>query len=249
MSNNSSMSDTPRARWDRQYRKTIQSGVTHWTDRWTYVFIEPLRAADAKRILDMGCGYGNEVCTLSKEGFEVTGLDISEASISHAQSQTQSANFIVGDMAEKLPFRDDCFDAIMSNVAAHMFSDSITRVLFSEVKRMLRPDGLFLFHLNSTEDRPLRAKWSPPVREIELNYILEKGGGTMHFFSRAYLLELLSDWHPVNLEHIEILKHEEKGKYNHFVIEDYQGNKYNPLSLLEKGFIPAKRVWRGIIRS
>ncbi len=119
MSNNSSMSDTPRARWDRQYRKTIQSGVTHWTDRWTYVFIEPLRAADAKRILDMGCGYGNEVCTLSKEGFEVTGLDISEASISHAQSQTQSANFIVGDMAEKLPFRDDCFDAIMSNVAAH----------------------------------------------------------------------------------------------------------------------------------
>lgn len=47
------------------------------------------------------------------------------------------------------------------------------------------------------------------MREIEPNYILEEGGGIMHFFSRAYLLELLIDWETVNLEHVKILKHQE----------------------------------------
>jgi hypothetical protein len=85
-----------------------------------------------------------------------------------------------------------------------MFDDARTRALFTEVRRIVQPQGLFLFHVNALEDRPLRAKRKPPVRELAPNYILEADGQTMHFFSAAYLRELLTGWGEVYLELIEI---------------------------------------------
>jgi ubiquinone/menaquinone biosynthesis C-methylase UbiE len=41
----------------------------------------------------------------------------------------------VADIAQRLPFTDEGFDAVMSNVAMHMFPDGVTRALFAEVRR------------------------------------------------------------------------------------------------------------------
>jgi SAM-dependent methyltransferase len=108
-------------------------------------------------------------------------------------------------MARRLPFGSATFDAVMSNVAIHMFSDQITRELFREIRRIVRSNGLFVFHVNSTEDALIRAERHPTIREIEPNYFLERDGQTMHFFSKEYLLLLLSDWKDVELKHYEIL--------------------------------------------
>ena len=60
------------------------------------------------------------------------------------------------------------------------------------LQRLVRPAGLFLFHVNALEDRPLRARWQP-ARELEPDYVAEESGQTVHFFSEAYLRELLRD--------------------------------------------------------
>jgi SAM-dependent methyltransferase len=184
---------------------------------------------------------------LSKEGFDVTGSDFSIEAVIYAQSMIgPDAKFIVADMAEKLPFSDSCFDAVMSNVAAHMFSDSITRSIFSEVKRILRPLGLFLFHVGALEDRSLRPRYKQG-REIEPNYVVAEDGGTKHFFSKEYLLELLSDWQDVHLEPVEILYNESQEQFKHLVVNNDQGKRQR-ISLLERGFVLRRFLWRGIIR-
>ena len=218
------MSYAPRTHWDRFFKTLFQSGDDlDWGDQWTAPFMEPLREAGVRSVLDLGCGSGNEVFRLAQEGFEVTGLDFSEEAITRARSKSgPRAEFVVADMGKTLPFSDTSFDAVMSKVAAHMFSDSITRSLFSEVARMLRTGGLFLFHLHSLKERPLRARRRPSVREIEENLVLEEDGRTVHFFSREYLRELLSGWRTVDLEPVE-LRHRETGE-------------------------PVKRVWRGVAR-
>jgi SAM-dependent methyltransferase len=194
-----------------------------WGHQWTGAFLEPLRQADVGSILDLGCGTGNEVMQFTRAGFAMTGLDYSSEAIGQARSKAGSkATFVVADMAQALPFPTATFDAVMSNVAAHMFCDAITRALFAEVRRVVRPGGLFLFHVNALEDRPLRAKRISPVREMEANYVLEQTGQTMHFFSKEYLLDLLAEWREVNLEAVVILDRE-TGQ-------------------------PFKQVWRGVVQ-
>ena len=234
--------------WNQTYLGLDHTG---FGDRWTTAFLGALAEHGVERILDLGCGLGSEVMALARKGYDVMGLDYSSEAISIARSKCGPAQrFIEADMAEPLPFPNDHFDAVMSNVAAHMFPDRITRSLSAEVGRIVRTGGLLLFHLNSLEDRPLRALAKPVERELEEDFVLESDGQTMHFFSKAYLLDLLSDWEELELVPVEILRHGDHGKYLHRVMEGYPGWEDNEErnALLDEGYKPIKRVWRGVFR-
>ena len=191
--------------WDQYFRGLREAGDDlDWEGRWTEPFLAPLREAGTRTILELGCGTGNDAARLAREGYAVTAIDLSAEAIERAQATFGArASFLVADMAAPLPFRDSSFDAVMSNVALHMFPDSVTRSLFAEVRRLVRPDGLFLFHVNALEDRALRARWRA-ARELEQDYVLEESGQTMHFFSEPYLRELLLEWSELRLDPIEI---------------------------------------------
>ncbi|AUB41888.1 Ubiqui/menaqui biosynthesis C-methylase UbiE [Nostoc flagelliforme CCNUN1] len=202
--------------WNQFFTKLKNTSTDlDWGNQWTKVHLPFLNAAKVKTVLDLGCGTGNDVLRLVQQGFTVTGLDFSDEAVRQGREKSEKlgldAQFVVADMAKPLPFNKATFDAVMSNVAIHMFSDRITRELFKEIRRIIRPNGLFVFHVNSTEDVLVRAERHPPMREIEPNYFLERHGQTMHFFSQEYLLDLLSDWKNVELKHYEIL-HEQTGK-------------------------------------
>jgi SAM-dependent methyltransferase len=208
--------------WDGYFRTLRQSGEDlDWGGRWVEPFLRPLREVGARSMLELGCGTGNDAARLARLGYAVTALDCSTEAIERARARFGSAvDFVVADMAIPLRFPDGSFDAVMSNVALHMFPDAVTRSIFAEVSRVVRLEGLFLFHVNALEDRPLRERWRPVARELEDDYVLEREGQTMHFFSEAYLRELLEDWREVRLDWIEI--------------PDRESDE------------PFKRVWRGV---
>ena len=207
--------------WDQFFRQLRESGEDlDWEGRWTGPFMVPLAEAGSRTVLELGCGTGNDAARLARGGYSVTAIDVSAEAIAQARARFgSSVRFLVADMTGRLPFPDGSFDAVMSNVALHMFPDLVTRSVFAEVRRVVRPDGLFLFHVNALEDRALRARWRPVARELEKDYVLEQSAQTMHFFSEAYLRELLRDWRELRLDLIEI-PHRETGE-------------------------PFKRVWRG----
>jgi SAM-dependent methyltransferase len=148
--------------WDPFFRQRLESGDDlDWGGLWTAPFLIPLRKAGAHSILELGCGTGNDAARLAGEGYSVTATDLSGEAIGHARARFGSmVRFMVADMTKRLPFPDGDFDAVMSNVAMHMFPDDVTRAVFAEVGRLVRPGGLFLFHVNALEDRPLRASRS-----------------------------------------------------------------------------------------
>jgi SAM-dependent methyltransferase len=209
--------------WNRYYQERLASGDDlDWQGQWTRPFLLPLRDAGAHTVLELGCGTGNDAARLAREGYSVTAVDVSAEAVCQAQAKFDStARFIVADMSQRLPFPGSAFDAVMSNVALHMFPDQVTRSVFREVQRVVRAGGLFLFHVNALEDRPLRAR-SRPARELEHDYVLEESGQTMHFFSEAYLRDLLGDWQDLRLAPVPIPDNE-TGE-------------------------PFKQVWRGIAR-
>ena len=210
--------------WDSYYRSLRDAGDDlDWGGRWTAPFLDPLRQAAARTVLELGCGTGNDAARLAGEGYAVTAVDLSTEAIEAARTRHRAvADFKVADVTKPFPFADSRFDAVMSNVALHMFPDDLTRVVFAEIARVLRLDGLFLFHVNALEDRPLRARKLSVVREPEANFIVEETGQTMHFFSDDYLRELLHGWRHLDLELVQIT-HRKTG-------------------------LPYKWVWRGICR-
>jgi SAM-dependent methyltransferase len=208
--------------WDGFFRGRRETGDLDWGGLWTSPFLGPLREAGVRTVLELGCGTGNDAARLAAEGFAVTATDFSSEALEQARAKYgSSVSFKVADMAQPLPFPDGGFDSVMSNVAMHMFPDSITRAVFTEVERLVRPGGLFVFHVNSLEDRPLRAH-RLPARELEPDYVVEESGQTMHFFSAAYLRELLAGWQELQLVSV-LIPHRDTGE-------------------------PYKHVWRGIAR-
>jgi SAM-dependent methyltransferase len=207
--------------WNRFYRQRRESDEDlDWGGRWTGPFLIPLREAGVQTVLELGCGTGNDAARLAGEGYAVTAIDLSGEAIAYARARFGAlARFMVADMTQPLPFPDGDFDAVMSNVALHMFPDGVTRAVFAEVGRLVRPGGLFAFHVNALEDRPLRAR-RLPARGLESDYVAEDSGQTMHFFSEAYLRELLGGWREVQLASVSI-PHRQTGE-------------------------PYKHVWRGV---
>jgi SAM-dependent methyltransferase len=202
--------------WDQFYCQRRESGEDlDWEGLWTRPFLVPLRQAGARTILELGCGTGNDAARLAAEGYSVTAIDVSGEAIGQAQAKFGSlARFLVADITQPLAFPDGSFDAVMSNVAMHMFPDGVTRALFAQVGRLVHAGGLFLFHVNALEDRPLRARWLP-ARELEPDYVVEESGQTMHFFSEAYLRELLGGWQEVQLVSVPIRRSETGELFKH----------------------------------
>ena len=209
--------------WDQFFRQRLKAGQDlDLAGVWTRPFLLPLRQAGVRTILELGCGTGNDAARLAAEGYSVTAIDVSGVAIGQAQARFGSlARFLVADMTRRLPFPDGSFDTVMSNVAMHMFPDEVTRAVFAQVGRLVRAGGMFVFHVNSLEDRPLRAR-KLPARELEPDYVAEESGQTMHFFSEAYLRELLAGWQQAQLVPVPV-PHRKTGE-------------------------PFKHVWRGIAR-
>jgi SAM-dependent methyltransferase len=209
--------------WDQFFRQRLASGADlDWGGLWTEPFLLPLREAGARTVLELGCGTGNDAARLAREGYAVAAIDVSTEAITRASARFGSmVHFVAADMTQRLPFADEGFDAVMSNVAMHMFPDDVTRTLFAEVGRLVRRGGLLLFHVNALEDRPLRAR-SLRARELEPDYVVEESGQTMHFFAEAYLRELLGGWRELRPDSVSI-PHRQTGE-------------------------PFKQVWRGVAR-
>lgn len=110
------------------------------------------REHDVKKILDLGCGTGRNLFFLSMQGFEIHGIDLSKTAIAEIKKicgnipeRNRTGSEIglnTGDIFSRLPFDDDCFDAIISVQALQHSDEKGIIYAISEIKRVLKPGGL-----------------------------------------------------------------------------------------------------------
>src|SRR5260370_6671470 len=190
--------------WDSYHAMGEEVNPQGW---WVPNLLPFLTTAGARAVLDVGCGTGGDAVSLARSGFQVTAMDYSEVALARARAKAKASGVVVdfqqGDMALPFPFADSDFDAVMSNVALHMFDDQTTRRIIGEMRRVLRPSGLLLLHVNSTEDMPYREKRLGGVRAPTLgpNFYPEANGQTMHFFSNEDFQYVLADLALLDLPH------------------------------------------------
>jgi len=105
-------------------------------------FYERLNVAPGCQLLDVACGSGQLALLASKDGAEVTGVDIAGNLVERAQVRAQAeglnARFEEAD-AESLPFDDASFDVVVSLIGA-MFAPRPNHVA-KELLRVCVPGG------------------------------------------------------------------------------------------------------------
>src|SRR5215210_2026881 len=106
------MTYAPPEYWDRVFRVLRErGGDLDWGDQWVTPFLEPLRSAGARAVIELGCGTGNDAGRLARAGFAVTGLDYSREAIAQAREKLGGTlRFVIADLAVALPFRDASAD-------------------------------------------------------------------------------------------------------------------------------------------
>lgn len=109
-------------------------------DQAVSALVDAVNAKNGYRALDVCCGPGNVSEALKSRGCDVSGLDFSPAMLALARKRVPGANFVEGD-AQDLPFQDNEFDIVVSNLGICHIPDQ-PRAL-SEVHRVLRPSGRF----------------------------------------------------------------------------------------------------------
>ena len=141
-----------------------------------------------QRILELGCGSGRDAVFLQGRGHSVTATDFSEFAIDANISFHEASGvvFSVQDLRTPLAFSDADFDAVYARLSLHYFPDGVTRDIFREIHRVLRPAGKFLFTCRSTDDL-LHGQGD----EIGPG-LFRSEGQIRHFFSQEYTKDVLS---------------------------------------------------------
>ena len=139
-------------------------GAKRWLfDAWSYVYDLPivqrltyrpvhdavlheLREEPPRTVLDLGCGTGLLSQRIGRElpRVRVVGCDFSLGMLRSARANGEGSTWVQGD-AQRLPFRDARFDALVSTEAFHWFPDQPAAQ--AECFRVLAPGGRLLVAL------------------------------------------------------------------------------------------------------
>lgn len=123
-----------------------------WNSYWrtyelpihAYLSLKPSAQQEAK-LLDFGCGPGDNSLRFSRVGFKVTGFDISENNIKSCRNlfeRNSTPGTFVVSVAEQLPFADETFDVVAGVDILHHVD--IVRSI-NEVRRVLKTNGVAVF--------------------------------------------------------------------------------------------------------
>jgi len=166
-----------------------------WLNRWLPLLRE---RAGTDVVLEIGCGHGDDTAILANAGLNVFAFDLSHTAVSVTSVRVPSATVQCRDLREPFPEQVRDMGAIVASLSLHYFAWDETQALVQRIHSTLRPGGILLCRLNSTQDHNFGASGHA---ELEPNLFLVEGN-PKRFFDKASV-ELLFDkgWNKLSMEH------------------------------------------------
>jgi SAM-dependent methyltransferase len=117
------------------------------------------------RALEIGCGTGTNAVWLASQGFDVVAVDIAVRAVEMARAKAGGSariSFVHADFLSDDSIQGP-FDFAFDRGVFHVFDDAESRARFAtRVASLLRPEGLWLSVIGSTEGPPREE--GPPRR-------------------------------------------------------------------------------------
>lgn len=101
---------------------------------------------NGKKILDLGCGPGRDAKYLSKNGFNVVGIDLSEKFLEIAKKNSPKSTFKKMDL-RKLEFPENHFDGVWASASIYHIPRKQARETLCNIYNVLKKGGVVYISL------------------------------------------------------------------------------------------------------
>lgn len=206
--------------WNRRW--ATAEGRADWLTPEPFVeqALTLLRERGVRNALDLGCGVGRHTVYLAQRGIATTGVDASEEALTHTGSALTAAGLPVDvrhALMSELPFSDGAFDLVLSwNVIYHGSGADVRRTL-GEIRRVLRPGGLYLGTMLSKRN----ARFGVGEEVAPDTFVItgsDDDKAHAHFYcDQAALTQLLEGFALLKLDEAE---HRKPGSYHWHLIAE-----------------------------
>jgi SAM-dependent methyltransferase len=122
--------------WRHHLRKRRE-----YVERALHRQLEQSKTPRAARLLDLGCGDGNNLVWLSRFAQHAYGSDYNLVRLVRAKAQNKDATIFAADILD-FPAENDAFDVIFFNHVIEHIPDDLTAL--ERVRRILKPQGLLI---------------------------------------------------------------------------------------------------------
>jgi SAM-dependent methyltransferase len=199
--------------WEARYARGLVYGTepTSVARRLAAVF----RGHGVQRLLEAGCGSGRDALFYAREGFDVTGTEISENALRWARQRAGAeglqVTFLRDDLAAtSLP--PESFDATVAIHLIHLQPALLRRTMVNQLWRLTRDAGLIAMANYSTSEAGFTWDAYP-----EPNTRVDPKGKLVHFFDEADLRDLLPPgrFDLVTLEEVDLAEVPDSGPVTH----------------------------------
>jgi len=138
------------ARWNQRRHRRLPL-LADWLTRLS---------ADA-RLLDLGCGGGQDAGDLQRQGYRVVGLDRTSALLSAGRRRYPSLPLVRADLRH-LPFQAMSFDGLWAAASLMHLPKPVARRILTDLCRLVRPGGLFAATMtHGVKSRLVTDGWVP----------------------------------------------------------------------------------------
>jgi SAM-dependent methyltransferase len=193
----------PRELWDQHF-SDMQHGRANWLyDPWLERWQGELPVGS--RVLDLGCGNGDDTRFLRAAGLRVTAADFSFQALRLVQKEQGPLELVQLDLRQGIPLARGSLDGVVANLCLHYFSWPLTLDLLAQIHGLLRPGGLLLARFNSTHDANFGAEQNAPIEA----HVFRVRGMLRRYFDEADLHTLFgAPWRLISLEEKTIARYQ-----------------------------------------
>ncbi|HEY6886019.1 MAG TPA: methyltransferase domain-containing protein [Nitrososphaeraceae archaeon] len=170
--------------WNKVY-KSDNSFFGDEPSNFALLCFNHMKANNVKKILELGAGHGRDTIFFASNGIEVDALDYSSVAIDILNKIAKEKQLLIiksqtFDVRNPLPFADGYFDAVYSHMLFNMhFSEEELHFIFSQIRRVLKPEGLNFFSVRNHHDKSYRkgkevAKGIYDIDGFQIRFFTEK---------------------------------------------------------------------------
>src|SRR5690625_2450634 len=125
-----------------------------WVE-FTEFFLDKDQDKGTKKILDLGCGTGKVTWRLAEKGYQLTGVDLSEAMLVQAATHSQERNLQIQWLKQDISQLEGLthYDLVISycDVINYITDQDKVRDTFKHAYQSLNDDGLFIFDVHNID--------------------------------------------------------------------------------------------------